>query len=44
MPARTCVGVAALIGGGRIEIDGLARSSDDGPVRRKAAIPGHNRK
>jgi 2-iminobutanoate/2-iminopropanoate deaminase len=44
MPARTCVGVAALIGGGKIEIDGLARSSDDGPVRRKAAIPGHNRK
>jgi len=25
MPARTCVGVAALIGGGKIEIDGLAR-------------------
>jgi 2-iminobutanoate/2-iminopropanoate deaminase len=25
MPARTCVGVAALIGGGKIEIDGVAR-------------------
>lgn len=25
MPARTCVGVAALIGGGKIEIDGIAR-------------------
>lgn len=25
LPARTCVGVTALVGGGRIEIDGIAR-------------------
>lgn len=44
MPARTCVGVAALIGGGKIEIDGLARLPGGEAGKPDRAVAGRDRK
>lgn len=38
-PARTCVGVAALIGGGKIEIDGIARLRERVGRRQRSGAP-----